>query len=158
MTRRRRTTAKTRTATSAAAKFDFNDAGPQSSIDYDEVIRNGAPNGQRSPNCSRPASGTWRRRESQSRRSSPSSEQYPHGIGEKYAGRLHEEVERSYEKWQEERQPKPAPDTEREPEEPLALGQGRQERRPKTDLHQCATRADRRSASHAATTSFMTGS
>ena len=46
-------------------------------------------------------------------------EQYPHGIGEKYAGRLREEVERSYEKWQAERQPNPAPDTEEEePEEP----------------------------------------
>ena len=45
-------------------------------------------------------------------------EQYPHGIGEKYAGRLREEVERSFEKWQAERQPKPALDIEDEEEEP----------------------------------------
>jgi primase-polymerase (primpol)-like protein len=35
-------------AKSNGRRFDFNDAGPQSSVDYDEVIRNGAPNGQRS--------------------------------------------------------------------------------------------------------------
>ena len=43
-------------------------------------------------------------------------ERYPRGIGEKYAGRLRAEVERSFAKWQAERQPTPAADTE-EPEE-----------------------------------------
>jgi hypothetical protein len=83
--------------------LDFNSAGPQSSsIDYDEVIRNGAPNGSRSElfqAC------VWHL--AATRRSIEEIvavlEQYPNGIGEKYAGRLRAEVERSYEKWQAER-------------------------------------------------------
>jgi hypothetical protein len=75
------------------------------------VIRNGAPNGQRSElfqAC------VWHL----AARGMPVEKivdelaRYPHGIGEKYAGRLRAEVERSCEKWQAERQPDPAPDTE----------------------------------------------
>ena len=97
------------------SQFDFNDAGPQSSIDFDEVIRKGAPNGQRSElfqAC------VWHlaARGLSLEQIIAELEHYPHGIGEKYAGRLREEIERSYEKWQAERQPTPADDAE-EPEE-----------------------------------------
>jgi hypothetical protein len=96
-------------------RFDFNEAGSQSSIDYDEVIRNGAPNGQRSElfqAC------VWHlaAKGMSVEEIIAELERHAHGIGEKYAGRLREEVERSYEKWQEERQPEAAPI---EPDEPL---------------------------------------
>ena len=99
-----------------AGAFDFNDAGPQSSsIDYDEVIRNGAPNGQRSElfqAC------VWHlaAKSMSIEEIIAELERYAHGIGKKYAGRLQEEVERSFAKWQAERQPRPAADME-EPEE-----------------------------------------
>jgi hypothetical protein len=48
-------------------------------------------------------------------------EQYPHGIGEKYAGRLREEIERSYTKWQADRKPIPAVGAEGPEEEPEEL-------------------------------------
>jgi Virulence-associated protein E len=96
--------------------FDFNEAGSQSgSIDYDEVIRNGAPNGQRSElfqAC------VWHLAAKGLSVEEIVAElaQHPRGIGEKYAGRLKEEVERSFVKWQAQRQPTPAADAE-EPEE-----------------------------------------
>jgi hypothetical protein len=83
--------------------FDFNNAGPQSqsnpqSIDYDEVIKNGAPEGQRSElfqAC------VWHLA---AKGKSPEEiiaelALHPNGIGEKYIGRLTEEVTRSYSKW-----------------------------------------------------------
>jgi putative DNA primase/helicase len=79
--------------------FDFNDAGPQSSsIDYDEVIRNGAPNGQRSELFQ---ASVWHlaAKGLSIEEIVAELEQYPRGIGEKYAGRLKEEVERSFAKW-----------------------------------------------------------
>jgi Virulence-associated protein E len=102
---------KTRNGNGAGAKHDFNEAGQQSSsIDYDKVIRNGAPNGQRSElfqAC------VWHlaARGLSLEQIIIELEQYPHGIGEKYVGRLREEVERSYEKWRAERRPAAA-DTE----------------------------------------------
>ena len=81
-------------------RFDFNDAGPQ--IDYEKVIRDGAAEGQRSEMFQ---ACVWHL--AATRRSIAEIvgvlEQYPNGIGEKYAGRLRAEVERSYEKWQAER-------------------------------------------------------
>src|SRR5262249_20593437 len=56
--------------------------------------------------------------------------QYPRGIGEKYAGRLREEVERSFAKWQADRQPKPAAGME-EPEEETAWAEVDKYGRPK---------------------------
>jgi hypothetical protein len=82
------------------AGFDYNAAGPQqsSSIDYDDLIRNGTPTGNRSDLFQavvwRLANKGW------------SVDQivdelakYPNGIGQKYASRLHKEVGRSYQKW-----------------------------------------------------------
>jgi hypothetical protein len=92
--------------------FDFNTAGPQSSsVDYDDVIRNGAPNGERSElfqAC------VWHLAAQglSIEEIVTALAQHPKGICEKYAGRLREEVERSFAKWQAERQPRPAEDTE----------------------------------------------
>ena len=123
------------------AKYDFNDAGPHV-VDRlrrgDQERRAERPTHRAVPGLRLAPGG-----EAESVEEIVAElEQYPHGIGEKYAGRLHEEVERSYEKWQAERQPNPASDTEEEePEEPV-LGQGRQETATRTDLHECATRAE----------------
>jgi hypothetical protein len=76
--------------------FDFNEAGPQ--IDYEDVIRNGAPEGQRSELFQ---AVVWHLAVKGKAVEEIVEEltQYPHGIGEKYAGRLAEEVARSYSKW-----------------------------------------------------------
>src|SRR5262245_4312341 len=78
--------------------LDFNDLGQQSSIDYDEVIHNGAPEGERSElfqAC------VWHLASKGYTPEQITDElaQHPNGIGQKYADRLHIEVERSYEKW-----------------------------------------------------------
>jgi hypothetical protein len=76
--------------------YDFNKAGAQ--IDYDDVIRNGAPEGQRSElfqAC------VWHlaAKGKSVEEIVAELEQHPHGIGEKYEGRLPEEVGRSFSKW-----------------------------------------------------------
>ena len=80
-------------------KLDFNDAGPQRTLDYDDLIRNSVPEGERSELFQSVvwhlASQGW----------SPEQiveelARYPNGIGAKYADRLFEEVARSYDKWQ----------------------------------------------------------
>jgi hypothetical protein len=73
--------------------YDFNKAGAQ--IDYDDVIRNGAPEGQRSElfqAC------VWHlaAKGKSVEEIVAELEQHPHGIGEKYEGRLPEEVGRSF--------------------------------------------------------------
>jgi Virulence-associated protein E len=96
--------------------FDFNAAGPQSSsVNYDDIIQNGAPNGQRSElfqAC------VWHlaAKGMSAEEIVAALAQHPKGICEKYAGRLQEEVERSFAKWQADREPQPAADTA-EPEE-----------------------------------------
>jgi hypothetical protein len=101
----------------AGHSFDFNDAGPQaSSVDYDDLIRNGAPQGRRSElfqACVWHLAATGMSVEN----IIATFEQHPHGIAEKYAGRLGAEVERSFDKWQADRRPQPAADTD-EPGEP----------------------------------------
>jgi hypothetical protein len=99
---------------------DFN--GAAGSIDFDAVIRNGAPNGQRSElfqAC------VWHLAAAKKTVAEIVAllRQYPNGIGAKYAGRLAEEVERSYAKWKAEREPQTADDDATadgaaEPEEP----------------------------------------
>jgi hypothetical protein len=78
--------------------FDFNDAGRQSYLDYDDVIRNGVPNGERSDAFQRCvwhlAAKGWT-----ADHIAEEFARHPHGIGAKYAERLHAEVVRSYEKW-----------------------------------------------------------
>jgi hypothetical protein len=77
--------------------LDFNDAGPQSS-DYDNLIRNGAAEGERSESFQRVV---WHRAGQGRTPDEIASElaRHPNGIGRKYADRLHAEVHRSYDKW-----------------------------------------------------------
>jgi hypothetical protein len=78
--------------------LDFNDAGPQSAPDYDDLIRNGAPEGQRSEAFQ---AVVWHLAGQGWTAEAITDElaRHPNGIGAKYADRLHEEVTRSYEKW-----------------------------------------------------------
>ena len=82
--------------------LDFNDATGRQGIDYENLIENGAPEGQRSDLFQSVvwhlAAKGW------------SIEQivdelarHPNGIGQKYADRLHEEVTRSYDKWRQQK-------------------------------------------------------
>jgi hypothetical protein len=83
--------------------FDFNTAGPQEAVDYQDLIENGAPEGERSEEFQRTV---WHLA-SQGRSAEEIArelEQHPGGIGAKYAGRLLAEVQRSYGKWQRQRQ------------------------------------------------------
>jgi hypothetical protein len=83
----------------AAGGSDFNTAGPQIfDVDYEEVIRSGAPVGARSDMFQSVvwhyAGKGW-----SAQQIADEMERYPAGIGQKYAGRLLEEVRRSYGKW-----------------------------------------------------------
>jgi hypothetical protein len=78
--------------------FDFNNAGRQDAPDYDSLIRNGAPEGDRSEAFQ---SVVWHLA-GQGRTIEAITEElrkHPAGIGAKYADRLFEEVTRSYDKW-----------------------------------------------------------
>jgi len=106
--------------------FDFNDAGQQpgqqsSSIDFDDVIRNGAPEGKRSElfqAC------VWHLAAKRMSVDEIVAElaRYPDGIARRYVGekRLRTEVERSYEKWLGEHTVPPAAGGvgDQEPDEP----------------------------------------
>ena len=80
--------------------LDFNDAGPQQpAIDYDDLIENGAPEGERSERFQQ---AVWHLA-GQGQSADEIAEElarHPNGIGQKYAGRLRIEVDRSYGKWQ----------------------------------------------------------
>ena len=81
-----------------AGGFDFNDADPQGSLDYDDLIQNGAPEGERSELFQAVvwhlAGKGW-----SVEQITDELARHPNGIGTKYADRLHAEVSRSYEKW-----------------------------------------------------------
>jgi hypothetical protein len=84
----------------APDQYDFNSAGLQSgAIDYDDLIRNGAPQGDRSEHFQ---AVVWHLAGQGLSPDEIADElaQHPGGIGAKYAGRLRIEVERSYQKWQ----------------------------------------------------------
>jgi hypothetical protein len=82
----------------ACGGLDFNDAHPQASLDYDDLIRNGAPEGERSELFQAVvwhlAGKGW-----SAEQITAELAQHPNGIGAKYADRLHAEILRSYEKW-----------------------------------------------------------
>jgi hypothetical protein len=76
--------------------LDFNDAGRRR--DYDDLIRNGAPEGDRSE----PFQATVWHLAGRGRTIDQIVDELarlPNGIGAKYADRLHAEVSRSYDKW-----------------------------------------------------------
>jgi hypothetical protein len=78
--------------------LDFNDVSQQM-IDYDDLIQNGVPEGERSElfqSCVwHLANQGWT-----TEQITDELARHPNGIGRKYADRLHAEVERSYAKWQ----------------------------------------------------------
>jgi hypothetical protein len=84
--------------------FDFNDAGPQEPVtDYDDLIEAGAPQGERSEEFQRVV---WHL-SAQGKSAEEITKElagHPTGIGAKYAGRLLIEVQRSHQKWQQQRQ------------------------------------------------------
>jgi hypothetical protein len=85
-------------------ELDFNNAeGQTHGVDYDDIIRGGAPEGQRSEAFNRVvwhlAAKGWTAEQITSERA-----RYPTGIGLKYADRLYAEVLRSIAKWQSSKQ------------------------------------------------------
>jgi hypothetical protein len=91
-------------APASSFDFDFNNAGPQGGeAAYQNLIENGAPQGERSEEFQRVV---WHLA-AQGKSAEEIAEelaQHPSGIGAKYAGRLPPEVQRSYRKWQAHRQ------------------------------------------------------
>ena len=82
--------------------LDFNNAGPQQP-DLDDIIQNGAPRGQRSEMFQKVVWGLAARGCSVEQIAEELA-RFPNGIAAKYAGRLLEEVTRSYAKWSSRRQ------------------------------------------------------
>jgi hypothetical protein len=82
--------------------LNFNDAGRQPSFDYENIIKNGAPEGQRSEFFQAVvwhlASKGW-----SAEQIAEELAKHPNGIGQKYANRLPAEVTRSYDKWRSEK-------------------------------------------------------
>jgi hypothetical protein len=85
--------------------FDFNTAAPQAA-DFDDLIRNGAPDGKRSEAFQ---SVVWHLAGKGLSADDIVDElaRHPAGIGLKYADRLHAEVLRSYDKWRAQRRARP---------------------------------------------------
>jgi hypothetical protein len=83
--------------------FDFNNAGPQASVDYDGLIENGAPKGECSEEFQR---AVWHlaAQGQNAEEIAAALASHSNGIGAKYAGRLLAEVQRSHAKWQRQRQ------------------------------------------------------
>ena len=82
----------------AGTVLDFNSARPQRPFNYDDLIRNGAPEGERSELFQ---SVVWHlaNRGWSPEQITDELRRHPNGIGVKYAHRLFAEVTRSYEKW-----------------------------------------------------------
>jgi hypothetical protein len=78
-------------------RFDFNNAG--SKIDYDDIIENGAPNGADVSALFHSAVGHLHSKGMSVDEIVETLSKPIHGIGQRYPGRLRQEVERSFEKW-----------------------------------------------------------
>jgi hypothetical protein len=96
--------------------FDFNKAGK--SIDYDEIIRTGAPAGADASAVFHAVIGHLCAKGASIETIVKTLSQWPNGIAGRYAGRLRNEVERSFEKWQAKRKIH-IDDGGAEPDEPL---------------------------------------
>lgn len=95
--------------------FDFNKAG--ASIDYDEIIRSGAPAGADASAVFHTVIGHLSAKGLSVDKIVDELSKWPNGIARRYAGRLRDEVERSFEKWQNKR--KIHAGAAAEPDEPL---------------------------------------
>jgi hypothetical protein len=96
---------------------DFNRAGKQGGIDYDDAIRNGAPAGSDASAVFHSVVGHLHAKGMSIDEIVDELGQWINGIGGRYAGRLRQEVERSFGKWGEKARIE-APTTE--PDEPQA--------------------------------------
>jgi hypothetical protein len=84
------------------AGFDFNQAGAQADtdkVDYDEVIRNGAPAGADASALFHSVVGHLSGKGLSVDEIVEELAKWPTGIGQRYVGRLRQEVERSFKKW-----------------------------------------------------------
>jgi hypothetical protein len=95
--------------------FDFNKAG--TSIDYDEIIRTGAPAGADASAVFHAVIGHLNAKGLSVDKILETLSKWPNGIARRYAGRLRGEVERSFEKWQSKRKIRTG--AAAEPDEPL---------------------------------------
>jgi hypothetical protein len=88
----------------AGTALDFNSARPQHCFKYDDLIRNGAPEGERSELFQ---SVVWHlaNRGWSPEQITDELGLHPNGIAAKYAHRLFAEVTRSYEKWRSQKRP-----------------------------------------------------
>ena len=82
---------------SGGTRFDFNTAG--SKIDYDDVIQNGAPDGVDVSALFHSVVGHLHNKGMTFDEIVEELGKWPNGIGQRYAGRLQQEVKRSFEKW-----------------------------------------------------------
>jgi len=102
----------------AGAKgFDFNTAGANGnrSIDWDDVIQNGAPAGADVSALFHSVVGHLSGKDMSVDAIVDELSKWPNGVGRRFANRLRQEVERSYNKWQSKRhisQPESEPDEE----------------------------------------------
>jgi hypothetical protein len=99
-----------------AKGHDFNKTGKQGGIDYDEVIRNGAPAGADVSAVFHSVIGHLHAKGMSIDEIVDELSRWINGIGQRYAGRLRQEVERSFTKWGHQRRI-PDPDNI-EPNEP----------------------------------------
>jgi hypothetical protein len=101
--------------------FDFNRAS--ASVDYDEIIRSGAPEGADVSAVFHATIGHLSAKGLSVDKIVETLAKWPNGIGRRYAGRLRGEVERSFEKWQSKRKIRGgttnASGAAAEPDEPL---------------------------------------
>jgi len=95
--------------------FDFNKAA--ASVDYDEIIRSGAPAGADVSAVFHATIGHLSAKGLSVDKIVEMLSKWPNGIARRYAGRLRGEVERSFEKWQSKRKIRTGAATE--PDEPL---------------------------------------
>jgi Virulence-associated protein E len=86
---------------SSGSGFDFNNAG--ASIDYDEIIRSGAPAGADVSAVFHATIGHLSAKGLSVDKIVEELSKWPNGIARRYASRLRGEVERSFEKWQSKR-------------------------------------------------------
>ncbi len=112
-----------------AKGFDFNAAGKDGSIDYDDVIKNGAPAGADVSAVFHSVVGHLAAKGMSIAEILDELARWPNGIGKRYAGRLDTEVKRSFEKW--ERKRKISVDADLEPDEPQRWAEVDKKGRPK---------------------------
>jgi hypothetical protein len=99
--------------------FDFNNANVGGNIDYDAIIRNGAPAGADASALFHSVVGHLSGKGMSIDDIVEELGKWPNGIANRYAGRLRQEVERSFEKWKAKRRISPEQDDKVEPDEEL---------------------------------------